>query len=122
MLLVGAGASSQVNGQREVSNEKLVNAIRLLNTQEYTYRHENGRFATLQEMLSFLRTKGILSKLPIDIENPKPYELAITKSPDAKHYRITLKRLANPNDKNAACRTAAFSDDSGLIYLGSVIG
>ena len=120
--LMGVAIPPQVNGQAEISNGKLVNALRLLNTQEYEYQHERGRFATLQEMLSFLRTKDILSKAPIDLENPKPYELVITTSPDGMHYQITLKPTADPNGKNAVCRTAAFSDDSGLIYLGSVIG
>jgi len=122
MILMGAAIPSQANGQADISNANLVNALRLLNTQEYTYQHDKGRFATQQEMLGFLRTKGILSKSPIDLENPKPYELTITTSPDGKHYQITLKRSADPNDKNAVCTTAAFSDDSGLIYLGTVIG
>jgi len=122
MILMGGAIPSQANGQADSSNANLVSALRLLNTQEYTYQHDKGRFATQQEMLSFLRTKGILSKSPIDLENPKPYELTITTSPDGKHYQITLKRSADPDDKNAACRTAAFSDDSGLIYLGTVIG
>jgi hypothetical protein len=120
ILLMGAAIPPQVNGQAEaeIPNGNLVTALRLLNTQEYNYRYESGRFAALQEMLGFLRTKGCLSKSPIDLENPKPYELTITTSPDVQHYQIALR----PNDEKAACKTAAFSDDSGLIYLGSVIG
>lgn len=119
VLLMGAGIPSQVNGQTEISNGKLATALRLLNTQEYNYQHERGRFATLPEMLGFLRAKDILSKSPIDLENPKPYELAITTSPDGKHYQITLRPM---NDKSAGCRTAAFSDDVGVIFLGSALG
>ena len=120
MTLIGAAIPPQVHGQAEISKINLVNALRLLNTQEYTYQHDNGRFATQQEMLNFLRTKRILSQSPIDLENPKPYELTITTSPDGKHYQITLKRLADSNDKNAACSHAAFSDDGGLIILAQL--
>jgi hypothetical protein len=122
ILVTGVTISSPVNGQTEIPTEKLVNALRTLNTAEYSYRRETGRFAHREEMLAFLRKEGDLSRSPIDFENPKPYELTITTSPDEVHYQISLKRKADPNDKNAVCRTAAFSDDSGLIYLGSVIG
>ena len=142
---------SQVTGQAEIPTEKLVYALRLLNTEEYSYRHETGRFASRDELLTFLRTKGLLSQSPadlakpkarfvsreemstslqtnsplsdspIDLENPKPYELTITTSSDGMHYQITLKRPSDMNDKSTWCRTAAFSDDAGLIFLGSVI-
>ena len=91
-------------------------------------------------MLGFLRTKGCLSKSPIDLENPKPYELTITTSPDGQHYQIALRpneRSPRPSEhtfrfflyhpergegpQQASCKTAAFSDDSGLIYLGYVM-
>jgi hypothetical protein len=127
--------------QSEITAEKLVNTLRFLNTQEYSYRHETGRFASREEILTFLRTKGLLAdrakptprfasqketkapsrESPLDPENPKPYELTITTSSDGMHYQITLKRAPDMNDKNTWCRTAAFSDDAGLIFLGSVI-
>ena len=95
-----AGASSpRVNGEAEISTEKLVNTIRLLNTQEYKYRDEAGRFATREELLTFLRKKNLLSNSPIDLESPKLYELAIGTSPDGMHYQITLKRPSDMNDK-----------------------
>ena len=112
----------RVKGQAEIPAGKLVNALRLLNTQEYSYRNETGRFATREEMLTFLRKKDSLSKSPIDIENPKPYELAIATSADGMHYQITLKRTSDMNDKSTWCKTAAFSDDAGVIFLGSAIG
>ena len=151
ILVTAAAIPPLVNGQAEIPTEKLVNALRLLNTQEYLYRHETGRFASRDELLTFLRTKGLLSQSPtdlakpkarfvsrqemstslqtnkplrdspIDLENPKPYELRITTSLDGMHYQITLKRPSDMNDKNSWCRTAAFSDDAGLIFLGSVI-
>src|SRR5580692_8479666 len=121
VLATGSAIPSQVSGPDEVSNAKLVNALRLLNTQEYVYRQEIGRFASREEMLTFLRTKGVLSRSPIDLENPQPYELVVTTSPDGMHYQITLKRPSDMNDKSTWCKTAAFSDDAGVIFLGSAL-
>jgi hypothetical protein len=121
VLATGSAIPSQVSGPDEVSNTKLVNALRLLNTQEYVYRQEIGRFASREEMLTFLRTKGILSRSPIDLENPQPYELVVTTSPDGMHYQIMLKRPSDMNDKSTWCKTAAFSDDAGVIFLGSAL-
>src|SRR5258708_3705664 len=113
IFVTAVAISPRINGQAEIPTEKLVNALRLLNTQEYSYRHETGRFATREEMLTFLRKKDILSRSPIDLQNPNPYELAIATSPDGMHYQIALKRPSDMNDKSTWCRTAAFSDDAG---------
>jgi hypothetical protein len=151
IIVMAEAIPSRATVEAEIPTEKLVNTLRLLNTEEYSYRHETGRFASREEMLTFLRTKGLLSQSPtdlakptprfvsqqemstslqtktplsespIDLENPKPYELTITTSSDGTHYQITLKRPSDMNDKNTWCRTAAFSDDAGLIFLGSVI-
>jgi hypothetical protein len=121
ILVTAVAIPPRVNGQAEIPTEKLVNALRLLNTQEYSYRHETGRFATREEMLTFLRKKGTLNESPMDLENPKPYELAIATSPDGMHYQVTLKRPSDMKDKSTWCRTAAFSDDAGVIFLGAAI-
>lgn len=121
VLATGSAVPSHVSGPDEVFKAKLVNALRILNTQEYVYRQEIGRFASREEMLTFLRTKGILSRSPIDLENPKPYKLVVTTSPDGMHYQITLKRPSDMNDKSTWCKTAAFSDDAGVIFLGSAL-
>jgi hypothetical protein len=91
---VGAAVAipSQVNKQAEAPTEKLVATLRLLNTQEVLYYHEIRRFASHDELLTFLRTKGTLGQSPIDLDSPGPYELAITTSADGLHYFISLKR------------------------------
>jgi hypothetical protein len=121
VLLTGVATSPQVNGQTEISTEKLVGALRTLNTAEYSYREETGRFAHLEEMLAFLRKTGDLSRSPIDFENPKPCELSITTSLDGMHYQITLKRTSD-NDKSTWCKAAVFSDEAGVIFLGTALG
>jgi hypothetical protein len=122
LVVMGIAISPQVNGQTEIPTEKLVGVLRTLNTAEVVYHTGTGRFASREEMVTFLRTQGILSQLPIDLENPKPYELAITTSPDGMHYQITLKRKSDMNDKSTWCKTAVFSDDAGVIFLGTGLG
>ena len=90
----------QASGEPEIPGVKLVGAIRLLNTNEYRYRDENGRFADRDKMLAFLRQKDLLSKSPIDLENPTPYELAIATTSDGtscqrKQSKLWQGRLAN---------------------------
>jgi len=145
ILLTAVAIPSQVTVQAEIPTGKLVSTLRHLNTEEYSYRHQTGRFASKEELLTSLRAKGLSSRIstdlvkpsqkfasqeqtkgpvsdsPLNLENPKPYELTITTSADGMHYQITLKRPSDMNDKDTRCRTAAFSDDAGLIFLGSVI-
>ena len=121
IVLAEVAVPRQVSGTPEIPTEKLLAAMRLINTLEYSYRFENGRFAAREEMLTFLRQKGFLSKAPIDLENPQPYALEITTSPDGLHYQITLQRPSVMDDKGTWCKTAAFSDDRGVIFLGLAI-
>lgn len=121
-VVFGESMPQQVSVQPEISKGKLVNAIRLLNTLEVSYQHENGRYADRDQMLDFLRQKSLLSKSTIDLENPTPYALEITTTSDGKHYQITLQRPSDMNDESTWCKTAAFSDDRGVIFLGQAIG
>ena len=121
VVLLGEANARQASGQSEITTGKLVNALRLLNTHEYSYKNENSRFADRDQMLSYLRQKELLSRSQIDLENPKPYELAITISLDGMHYQIALQRPSDMNDKNTWCKTAAFSDEKGVIFLGQAI-
>jgi hypothetical protein len=71
VLLIGTALASQEDEQTKISNGKLVNTLRLLNTNEMSYRNEKGRFADREELLEFLKTKNLLSKSPIDLQNPE---------------------------------------------------
>jgi hypothetical protein len=120
--LVGAPISPQgISGQTDVPTPALVKTVRLLNTQEMSYRGKNQRFANWDELLVFIRQKNLLSDSGLDLENPKPYEVRVTTNPDATHYQITIRRLLEQIDNSHWCSTAAFSDDSGVIYLGQAL-
>jgi hypothetical protein len=120
-LVTGIAIFPQANGQTEIATESLVGALRTLNTFEYVYRGENRRFANREELLDILRQKDVLSKAAINLENPKPYELEVTTSQDGEHYQIMLKRPSDMNDKSTWCKTAAFSDEAGVIFLGAAL-
>lgn len=116
MCLTGSAADTHATaGEATLSTGKLVTTMRLLNTGQVSYRNENHRFADLAELVAFLHQKNMLAKSPLNLENPAPYQVHVTTNPNATHYQIAIQP---PTD---ACRTAAFSDDGGIIYLGQAI-
>lgn len=115
LCLTGSATQQQeVGGESEIPTAKLVNTMRILNTEEVVYSSTNHRFASQEELLAFLRQKNVLGKSPLDLDNPAPYQVQITTNPGATHFQISIK--------STSCRTAAFSDDSGVIFLGQAIG
>ena len=120
-LMGSATQKQEVGGDPEIPTAKLVTTMRLLDTEQMNYRDENHRFANQGELLAFLRQTHCLGKSPLDLENSAPYQVQITTNPDATHYQITIQRLADSSDKSTWCRTAAFSDDGGLIFLGQAV-
>lgn len=120
-LMGSATQKQEVRGDPEIPIAKLVTTMRLLNTEQMNYRDENHRFASHGELLAFLRQTHCLGKSPLDLQNPAPYQVQITTNPDATHYQITIQRPPDLSDKSTWCRTAAFTDDGGLIFLGQVI-
>ena len=122
VLLAGVAISPRVNGQTEVSTEELLGVVRTLNTAEVSFRYETGRFAGREEMLAFLRKPNAsLRPSPIDFRIPNLYELALNTSPDGMHYQITLKRQPDMNEWRKGC-TAVFSDEEGVIFIGTALG
>src|ERR1022692_4001700 len=71
---MAALAIPQSNVPPEISKAQLVTALRLLNTQEYSYRHEKGRFATRDEMIAFLRESGGVRRGAPGVHGPRKPE------------------------------------------------
>jgi hypothetical protein len=107
-----------------LSREQLVSAMRYLNTCEYTYFHDNKRFASAREFLSWLERTGKTNQAPLSFsaESLKPYELRVTTTSDGSHYQVSMTPISDMNDRSTWCKPAAFSDDGGVIFLGLAIG
>jgi hypothetical protein len=108
----------------ELTKRDLVAAMRFLNTLEYQYADQHQAFAAHDEFLAWLQDTGKMdsARLNLSAENLKPYELRLVVTPDGKHYQASLIRIASMNDSSTGCKPAAFTDDRGVIYLGSSLG
>ena len=116
ILLPGIAVPRQADSP-EIPMEKILGSVRSLITEEAGFRHEKGRFAARDELLAYLRETGRIRMSAVDLENPKPYELSLTTSPDGMHFQIAFQ-----HDRSNPCRTAVFSNDSGVIFLGTALG
>jgi hypothetical protein len=129
LLVLGALAEqSPAPTQPEPEPDRLltVSVLRALNTAEVTYASEAGRFGTLEELKPVLTRwqagpqqtafNGAAKLLNADASDPLPgWELRVVASPDGKHYTLSVKNKQH-------CDVNAFSDETGVIYLGSALG
>jgi hypothetical protein len=102
-----------------------VNIVRLINTAELDYKYAHDRYANWDELY---RSSAIVAAqrrsagatgvtLAPGPEVVPGWVLTVIVSQDGKSYQLSLRNLA---DKQ--CRFSLFSDQSGLIYQGNVIG
>src|SRR5580704_18681333 len=77
-LTMGLGVSSRQGPNVDSAAAKLIETVRLINTEEISYRHDVGRYASREEMLGYLRDHDYLKRAPIDLINLKGYDLSIT--------------------------------------------
>ena len=101
-----------------------VNVVRLINTAEMDYKYAHGKYATWDELFR----SGAISdrerpatkfqglKLSLGPEVVPGWALSLVTAAEGQNYELSLKNSAD------ACGFAFFSDQSGLIYQGGVIG
>lgn len=116
------GAIGAMPKKPSLAGAQMVAAMRLINTEEYSYQHEKGRFADRAELLSYLKEKNLLSKAPIDLEKGKPYEFMLVASADGSHYQVSIKPAYDEKVQSTSCQPAVFSDDAALIFRGAFLG
>ncbi len=121
MLLIALVAVSA--GEKEVSTDKLVNWMREINTRQAEFQMANKKYADAAQLRAFAqeRQHPVLTT-ELAPSALAPYTLEINVSADGAHYLATIKRPSDMKDKSTWCKTAVFSDDSGLIYVGKNIG
>ena len=101
-----------------------VQVLRALNTAEFNYAHEAGHFGTWDDLRPIIakwkardpkRTWG--DALQSDSSgDPLPgWKLRVMVAADGQHYTLSLH-------KDRQCDVNGFSDDTGVIYLGTSLG
>lgn len=110
--------------QVELTNAQLVGVMRFVNTFEYGYFDDKKQFASVDELLGWLKETGKIDQAPLNLsaESLRPYELRIAATDSGKHYQISMIRLPDLHDKSTWCKAAGFTDDRGIIFLGMTIG
>ena len=98
-----------------------VNEVRALNTAEMRYRYDHGRFAGLDELKSsdeWQKTIGAMKNWGAGSpEFIAAYDTSLIAGAQGETYRISVK------PKSDKCQQSSFfSDESGLIFEGKVIG
>jgi hypothetical protein len=63
ILMIALATTSLLKAQPASPTEQLVNSVRLINTEEVSYRHKNGRFADREQLLAYLRHKNRLGEI-----------------------------------------------------------
>jgi hypothetical protein len=119
-LTMGLGVSSRQGPNVDSAAAKLIETVRLINTEEISYRHDVGRYASREEMLGYLRDHDYLKRSPIDLINLKGYDLSITATNNS-HFQVAVKPISQETFQST-CAAAAFSDETGIIFLGNPIG
>ncbi len=118
VLLLASSVSAQ---QPELKTDKLVGWMRTIITLEVQFQHENHRYATDEELVSYARTKIPPFAKEIAPSSMAPYTLQITTSAKADHFHAAILRPSDMHDQATWCKTAVFGGDAGLIYLGQNI-
>ena len=117
---IGQGPQASPKG---VSQRKLdaVNFVRLVNTAEIDAKQKNGRFVTLEELVtsSQLQHSPSVPSAKLDFNSPghllPGFSLQITTSSDGLRYQLSLVEDASQE------LWGLFSSDKGLIYEGRPI-
>jgi len=109
------------NTREEVKSEavsKRVVMLRTLNTLEYNYKDQYGRFGNRDQLLAYFRQSGA-TEAADRFDHLQSFQLSVTTSLDGSHYQISLTPLLDERNKVSWCDTAAFTDERGLIFLGA---
>jgi len=127
ILLVAARAQKpqpQLPNRALKPREKAIEVVRVINTAEYDYRTDHNRFGTWDEVYA----SGVVTSL--EQTWPRMKDLAISSGPEViPGFRLTLLvaeegaaySLSLHEMQSHGCGLSVFSDQSGLIYQGTVI-
>jgi hypothetical protein len=126
-MIVALFASAAAGQEKEQRTETLVDWMRSINTLQVEFNMVNHHFAAGDELRAFAREgkrdgSAVMVAKELSASSMAPYTLQITTSADGLHYQATIRRPSDMHEQATSCKTAVFSDDSGLVYLGQNIG
>jgi hypothetical protein len=116
--------SRSSNSATPTSREKAIEVVRVINTAEYDYRTDHGRFGSWNEVYA----SGAVTNL--EQNWPKMNDLSIASGSEViPGFRLTLLvaedgaaySLSLHEMQGHGCGLSVFSDQSGLIYQGTII-
>jgi hypothetical protein len=116
--------SRSSNSATLTSREKAIEVVRVINTAEYDYRTDHGRFGSWNEVYA----SGAVTNL--EQNWPKMNDLSIASGSEViPGFRLTLLvaedgaaySLSLHEMQGHGCGLSVFSDQSGLIYQGTII-
>lgn len=104
------------------ARQPVVEAFRVINTVEVGFRHANGRFADISELMNSPEMKRVAERRAARGNQPFPlgspddplpgYTLRLIVAADAKSYALTATKKDEP------CKLlGATTDERGVIYL-----
>ena len=130
IVVVAARAQNpQAPNQEQIDRQRAVDFVRAINTAEYQFRNEQGRFGSWNEISQ--RVWKISAKRRA--ENPEAFaatpdeqagaephssNLEVIASADGMKYSVAL---TDSDTRTQGCGFSLFSDQSGLVYQGTVI-
>jgi hypothetical protein len=106
-----------------------VNFVRLVNTAEMNYRHDEGRYGTFAYLVKSSELQKVSARFPqfasvlqginsqSESEPIAGLQFGLVLAGDGTKYKLSVREK---QDK-PACGFAFFSDESGLIFEGRVI-
>jgi hypothetical protein len=123
-VVAARAQKTQAPTPEQVEHDKAVEAVRIINTAQYDYRNYHGRFGNWTDVYA----SGVVTNL---LETwPKVKDLSLSPSDEViPGYRLTLLVAGEGNAysvslhelKSRGCGFSVFSDQSGLIYQGTVV-
>jgi hypothetical protein len=123
-VIVARAQRAQSPTPEQIDHGKAVEAVRIVNTAEYDYRADHGRFGSWTDVYAsgivtnLLRTWPKVKDLSISSSDEviPGYRLTLLVADGGKAYSVSLHEM-----KSHGCGFSLFSDQAGLIYQGSVI-
>ena len=121
LVAVVRAQEPQPPSQAGIDRERAIEVVRAINAVESDYRTAHGRFASWYEVRSF----GRLAPGPQIALSPQPwwredaipgYRLTLLVADEGKAYSVSLHDM-----KANGCGLSVFSDQSGLIYQGTIV-